>query len=163
MNYAHLDVLSVLMAGMGLDPAPVLERYSPIAMTEYREDYSLYDSISYLAETYHRQGVPFDAIAEKVAGIAKSTFYRRLKAQGNIIDGVVVGNEYLDTMKFLASGLKHASAEFKPTDLRLDQFLTEPFEHPVDEGVQIHDAIQEVEEVEVQKEEEGDPDVGFTF
>lgn len=162
MNYAHLDVLSVLMAGMGLDPSPVLDRYSPIAMQEYREDYSLYDSISYLAEVYHRQGIPFDAIAEKMAGIAKSTFYRRLKAQGNTIDGLVVGNEYLDTMKFLASGLKHASAEYKPTDKRLDQFLSEPYEHPVNQAMELHDAIQEVEEVEVQKEE-GDSDVGFTF
>lgn len=162
MNYAHLDVLSVLMAGMGLDPSSVLDRYSPKEMTEYRETYTLEDSIFYLADTHHRQGIPFDAIAEHVANIAKSTFYRRIKTKGTKIDGLVVGNEYLDTFKFLASGLKHASAEFKLGGKRLDEFLTEPYEHPVDKALEVHDAVQEVHEVEEAKGE-GDVDGGFTF
>lgn len=157
MNYAHLDVLSVLMAGMGLDPTPVIERFNTDSMSEYRENHTLEDSVYWLSDNYHKQGIPFDAIAEQVLNIPKSTFYRRSKEYKSTVDGVSVGLEYEDALKFLASGLKHGKGSYQRPDRRLDEFVDLGFEKPeLKEEYMVDPVEPEVEEVS------GD-EKGFTF
>lgn len=159
MNYAHLDVLAVLMNGMGINPEQILNRYNPKDLAKYRNDYTLDDSVYWLAKNYAKQGIPFDAIAEKVLNIPKSTFYRRAKNHRLNVKGVIVGNEYYDTLWFLAAGVKHARAEFRQDARRLDQLMNEPFQPPTTPAHK--EVIEPEQEQEVKKEDDGV--VKFTF
>jgi len=148
-NYAYVDVVSAIVKGIGLDPTPLLDVYNPEELQEYRTFYPLDVSVYWLAQQHRNQGVPFDAVSEKLLGVPKSSFYRHLSNKTHVIEGVVIGNEHTDLFKFLASGLKGATAEFKRTRGRLDELMVEPSLRP--------SYKPEPEEVDV----EGD--VGFEF